>query len=39
MLNDVGDIANFGPERIDHEDGKQILKNADAVMVVNGGVI
>jgi ribokinase len=37
MLNDVGDIANFGPERIDHEDGKQILKNADAVMVVNGG--
>jgi ribokinase len=37
MLNDVGDIANFGPERIDSEHGKQILKNADAVMIVNWG--
>lgn len=37
MLNDVGDIAYFGPERIDHEHGKQILKNADAVIVVNWG--
>ena len=37
MLNDVGDIANFGPERIDHEHGRQILKNADAVILVNWG--
>lgn len=37
MLNDIGDIANFGPERIDHEHGRQMLKNADAVTVVNWG--
>jgi hypothetical protein len=37
MLNDVEDNANFGPERIDHEHGKQMLKNADAVIVVNRG--
>ena len=38
MLNDVGDIVNFGPEPIDNDNSKQVLKNADA-MVVNWGAI
>jgi ribokinase len=37
MLNDVGDIAHFGPDRIDNEDTKKILCDADGVMVVNWG--
>jgi ribokinase len=37
MLNDLGDIANFGPDRIDNVETREILQNADAVMVVNWG--
>jgi len=35
MVSDVGDNSNFGPERLDSEEDRAILKNADAVMVVN----
>jgi len=35
MLSDTGDNINFGPERINSEDDLRILKNADAVAVVN----
>jgi ribokinase len=35
MISDVGDNANFGPEKINSEADMKILKNADAVMVVN----
>lgn len=35
MVSDVGDNANFGPERLSSEADKAILKNADGVMVVN----
>ena|SRR6266487_2119769 len=37
MLNDVGDVANFGSSRIDDNDTRKILQNADGVMVVNWG--
>jgi ribokinase len=37
MLNDVGDIANFGPEHIDNDDSLESLHNANAVIVVNWG--
>ena len=35
MLSDTGDNINFGPERINAEDDLRILRNADAVAVVN----
>ena len=35
MVSDIGDNANFGPERIDSADDLKILNNADAVIVVN----
>jgi ribokinase len=35
MLSDVGDNANYGPERINSSNEIAALKNADAVMVVN----
>jgi ribokinase len=35
MISDVGDNENFGSERIASPDDMEILKNADAVMVVN----
>lgn len=35
MVSDIGDNANFGPDRISSDTDKSILKNADAVMVVN----
>jgi ribokinase len=35
MVSDIGDNANFGPDRISSESDKSLLKNADAVMVVN----
>ncbi|MCI0562194.1 MAG: carbohydrate kinase family protein [Nitrososphaera sp.] len=35
MVSDIGDNANFGPEKISSEGDRAILKNADAVMVVN----
>lgn len=35
MMSDIGDNASFGPERIDSEADRVLLKNADGVMVVN----
>jgi len=35
MVSDIGDNANFGPEKISSEADRAILKNADAVMIVN----
>jgi ribokinase len=35
MVSDIGDNANFGPERIDSADDLKILNNADGVIVVN----
>jgi ribokinase len=35
MLSDIGDNINFGPERINSEEDLRILRNADAVAVVN----
>ena len=35
MVSDIGDIVNFGPDRINSEDDLKILKNADGVMVLN----
>lgn len=35
MMSDIGDNASFGPERIDSEADRALLKNADGVMVVN----
>jgi ribokinase len=35
MVSDVGDNANFGPDRITSEEDLSILKNSDGVMVVN----
>jgi len=37
MLNDVGDIATFGPEHIDNDNTLEILHTANAVAVVNWG--
>ncbi|MDQ3838783.1 MAG: carbohydrate kinase family protein [Thermoproteota archaeon] len=37
MVSDVGDNANFGPDRITSEEDLLILKNSDGVMVVNWG--
>lgn len=35
MVSDVGDNANFGPERISSADDLAALKNADSVMLTN----
>ncbi len=35
MVSDIGDNANFGPDRISSSEDAAILKNADAAMVVN----
>ena len=35
MVSDIGDNANFGPERIAEEEDRALLKNADGVMLVN----
>jgi ribokinase len=35
MVSDIGDNANFGPERIDSPADLKILNNADGVIVVN----
>ena len=35
MVSDVGDNANFGPEKINSADDLKILNNADGVIVVN----
>lgn len=35
MVSDIGDNSNFGPERISSEFDRNILKNADGVMLVN----
>jgi ribokinase len=37
MVSDIGDNANFGPERITEEVDRKLLKNADGVMLVNWG--
>jgi ribokinase len=37
LLNDVGDIANFGAEYIDNDNTLEILHTANAVAVVNWG--
>lgn len=35
MVSDVGDNANFGPEKLSSEADRAILKNADGVMIVD----
>ena len=35
MVSDIGDNANFGPDRISSEEDRALLKNSDAVMVTN----
>ncbi|HEV8405775.1 MAG TPA: carbohydrate kinase family protein [Nitrososphaera sp.] len=35
MVSDVGDNANFGPEKLSTEDDIAILKNADGVVIAN----
>src|SRR5438093_9468305 len=35
MVSDIGDNANFGPEKLRSEADKVILKNADGVMITN----
>ena len=35
MVSDVGDNANFGPEKLSSEGDRAILKNADGVMIVD----
>ena len=35
MVSDIGDNANFGPEKLGSEADRAILKNADGVMIVN----
>lgn len=35
MVSDIGDNANFGPDRMSSKEDQAILKNADAVMVLN----
>jgi ribokinase len=35
MVSDVGDNANFGPERLASQEDMAILKNADGVMITN----
>ncbi|MGI0037470.1 MAG: carbohydrate kinase family protein [Nitrososphaera sp.] len=35
MVSDIGDNADFGPERLGSQEGRAILKNADGVMITN----
>lgn len=35
MVSDIGDNANFGPEKVSGDQDRAILKNADGVMIVN----
>jgi ribokinase len=35
MISDVGDNASFGPDKVSSKDDQAVLKNADAVMIVN----
>ncbi len=35
MVSDIGDNADFGPEKLSSEADRAILKNADGVMIVN----
>jgi ribokinase len=35
MVSDIGDNADFGPEKLDNEADRAILKNADGVMITN----
>lgn len=35
MVSDIGDNESFGPEKLESEANRAILKNADGVMVVN----
>ena len=35
MVSDIGDNANFGPEKLSSEADRAILKNADGVMITN----
>jgi ribokinase len=35
MISDIGDNANFGPDKINSENDLKILRKADGVMVVN----
>lgn len=35
MVSDTGDNTSFGPDRISSKDDQALLRNADAVMVVN----
>jgi ribokinase len=35
MVSDIGDNANFGAERINSDEARALLKNADGVMITN----
>lgn len=35
MVSDIGDNASFGPDKVNSKDDQAVLRNADAVMVVN----
>jgi ribokinase len=35
MVSDIGDNASYGPDKVGSKDDQAILKNADAVMVLN----
>lgn len=35
MVSDIGDNANFGPDRLGSSEDRGILKNADGVMITN----
>ncbi|HEY7508213.1 MAG TPA: carbohydrate kinase family protein [Nitrososphaera sp.] len=35
MVSDIGDNASYGPDRVASKDDQALLKNADAVMVLN----
>jgi ribokinase len=35
MVSDIGDNANFGPEKLRSEEDRAILKDADGVMITN----
>lgn len=35
MVSDIGDNANYGPERISSEADRSVLRKADGVMIVN----
>jgi ribokinase len=35
MISDIGDNASYGPDKVGSKDDQALLKNADAVMVLN----